>query len=395
MRYNLLLLSDDTSLGERIGTALAEECTTVCADPNGGDYQALAQRFLPHGVLVDAGAHLGRQTTLEFIGLIRAQFPGTPLIILGDEMSAQSVLMAFRAGANEFLDRNASDLELHMVILPKLADHSAHERSRPGAIHFDILSAGNSEEDCDLALNIAILAAREGKRRALLVDLSLPSSAAHLALGLDPGLTIEAAIQQMRRLDEDFLESALAYSKEGAIHVLPLSCDGANTAAMPSMQDLLALFEIIGSAFDVVVVHWGAFSLQTPLVARGHKGRLVLVCNQRFSSVRNAKITMATLAKAGIEAPDVTLAIHLMAPGMPPGPEDIARAVGAHHVLSLPASWEAMARACNQGRPLSLQSASPYVDALRNYMARAAILEKRETETFNPIRHLLQKVRAR
>ena len=129
MPYNLLLISGDAKLTQRLQSALGGEAALMTADPRSDDGQSLAKRFDPHGLIVDAGTHTGTKTVLESIAALHHQFPVLPLIVIGDEMSAQMILSSFRAGANDFLDRESPDAELRSSLLARLrrsATQSAH-----------------------------------------------------------------------------------------------------------------------------------------------------------------------------------------------------------------------------------------------------------------------------
>lgn len=375
MRYNLVFISCDARLIERLQTALSADCAVMPIDPRQEGSQGLARRVDPNGIIIDAGGHPGARTVLEAIAAVRAQFSGLPLIAIGDEMSAQMVLASFRAGADDFLDRESSDTEIRAAILSRLRDNAAKLGGRVSAVRFDILSPGPADEDYDLSLNLAaMVAAADRSRRVLLLDLSLPASPVRLALGLEPALSVPLAVREMHRLDRAYLETALARSPETGLYVLPLADEETDVAGLPALNDLSILLQVLRATFDVVVVFWGPFSSQAFMVGDGTGRRSLLCCNQRFSSVRNAKALLAKLKAGGVAAGDVTLAVHLLAPNLAPAAEDIVHAVGVERFLSLRTSWAALAQAHNQGRPLSLQGTSPYLSALRIYLASEGVL---------------------
>ena len=158
MRYNLLFISGDTRLTERLQAVLSAECAIMPVDRQDNG-QALAQRMEPDGIIVDAGSHTGARTVLESISAIRTKFPDLPLVVIGDEMSAQLILASFRAGADDFLDRDSPDAEIHASILSRLRDRAMKQGQRATAVRFDILSPGPADEDYDLALNLATMIA--------------------------------------------------------------------------------------------------------------------------------------------------------------------------------------------------------------------------------------------
>ena len=196
-----------------------------------------------------------------------------------------------------------------------------------------------------------------------------------LALGVEAGLSIPQAVREMHRLDRAFFDSALARSQETGLYVLPLADEAADMAALPSLQDLSILMQILRTVFDVVVVYWGLFSRQA--VQSGNDGgrrQLLLCCNQRFASVRHAKFLLKELLAAGTPIQDIVLTIHQLAPNLTPAPDAIARAVGAERFMTLNTSWACLVQAHNQGRPLCLAGASSYAMTLRSHLAGEGLL---------------------
>jgi len=379
MPHNLLLISTDSRLIARLQSALGAECVFMAADSR-ESAQAVARRFNPDGLMVDAGAHTGARTVLESITALHQAFPTLPLIVIGDELSAQLILSSFRAGANDFLDRESSDSELRTAVLSRLRDTSLGAGHRGQAMMVDILSPSPSDEDYDFALNTAAMIADAGKdRRVLFLDFSLPESPARLALGLELNFAIPAAVREIARLDRTFLDSALAHSAATGLYVLPLSEDSktdqdAGARGLPVLRDVLVLLQILRALFDVVVVYWGAFSWQAITSGLADESRhLFICCNQRFSSIRNAKKLHLDMTAVS-PAVDPVIVIHQVAPGMTPQPDDVIRAIGAKKYLALRYAAAAMIQAQNAGHPLGLAGPSPYADDLRAYLAGVGLL---------------------
>jgi Flp pilus assembly CpaE family ATPase len=388
MARNLLFLSGDAKLIARLEAALAEDCVVMPVDPRTQSSETVATRFQPHIVLIDAGAHTGARTNLERMAAIRAQIPALPLVAIGDEMSAQLILASFRAGVDDFVDRDASDGEIREAVLSRLRDAVARDDT---AALVNVLSPAPGDEDADLALNIAsLIAAAPGERRVLLLDLSLPVTPARAALGLEFSFTLTTALRDMARLDKAFLDSALARAADTGLYVLPLTDDAADVSP-PAFRELTVLLQILRALFDTVVVHWGAFSHQAAR-ADVFSGTAFVGCGQRFSSVRNAKAFLAGLGKA---VADPILAIHHLDANLVPSPEEIMTATGARQSLVLRAGWSALALAHNRGRPLALTAPSAYGDALRTQLMQLGLLPAAQTQNGTlKLLHWLSRARA-
>jgi pilus assembly protein CpaE len=296
------------------------------------------------------------------------------------------ILAAFRAGADDFLDREAADAEMRIQVLAALRERAAKNGRSGQSALVSVLSAAPSDEDSDLALNMAVLLSEaDRERRVLLLDLSLPASPVRPALGLDLNFRVASAVREMARLDQTFLDSALARYAETGLFVLPLADSPADSAALPAQRDVAVLLQILRSLFDVVVVHWGAFSRQAAMARpEGDNQHYYLGCNQRFSAIRNAKDFLAE-ARSGDKNFDPVLAVQVFDPTLAPGAEDIVKAVGGRRHVALQASWPQMALAQNRGRPLVLGGPSHYATQLRTHLAEEGLLPSAvRTENWAP-----------
>ena len=388
MRLNLLLISGDPQLGERLQKAVTEDCVVMTVDLRTESVDAIIARFVPAGIVIDASTHAGTRTVLEHITTLRGQFANLPLVAIGDEMSAQLILTAFRAGIDDFLDRDASDSQIRNTLLTLLREKGTKTSSQANSL-ISVMSPVPCEEDNDLALNIACLIAADASKRVLLLDLSLPSSSVRTALGLEMSFTISAAIRDMPRLDSTFLDSALSRDTHTGLWVLPLAAEF-DQGMPPDTHQLTVLLQILKSLFDAIIISWGPFSRQATEI--GVATHNLVCCNQRFSSVRNAKSFLAEL-KAKAPGVEPVLAIHQFDTTLMPDPDSIAEATAAKTTLALRANWGAMALAHNRGEPLSLAAPSAYADALRTYLAGCGLLAASVAE--NPTLKLLHWLRAR
>src|SRR5690554_3620570 len=171
----VLLISGDKELATRLKRALDSDATVMLADPAADNVVEIAEQFRPEGVLVDADVHMGAHTVFERLSTLRGWFPDIPMIVIGNEAGAQLILTAMRAGAQDFIDRDARDDDFRNAV----THHIAENRFRTASLSKLVmaLSAASSDGDDDFALNTAVtIAAARPRDGVLLVDLALPAS---------------------------------------------------------------------------------------------------------------------------------------------------------------------------------------------------------------------------
>ena len=386
MSERLLLVSSDSAIVAGVKAALDAAASLLQIDRLTDDDNDLRDRFQPDGIIVDSDARMGVQSAFDCISEAKRRFPATPIIALGNEMSAQLVLAALRAGADDFVDREAGADQLQTAIrvcLERKAPTAGTARGRVAAV----LSALPSEQDQDFALNLAVRAARAAAGKSVLyLDLSLPVTQAGLALGITPEFGVGDAVREIARLDSALLEGALARDPHSGLFVMPLVPEITAEAAMLDTVSFSALMQVLRASFDIIVIGFGPFSRQGPLLRMlESEATLFLCCSQRFPSIQGTAELMRWLAGNKF-AFETNLVVHELAPGCTPSPADIRRALNVPASIDLDAGWDQLALQVNDGKPLALK-ASRYSQGLDLCLARMELAAPAKADLVSRLRN--------
>lgn len=388
MTDRLLLVSSDTALIQTVKSAMQAVASFLQVDGLGDQATRLGSQFQPTAIIIDSDARSGVRTTFERIAEAKRQFPSLPVIAMGNEMSAQLVLAAFRAGANDFIDREAPPHQIHQSIEACLAHRGKPVHSGRAQL-LGVLSGLPDACDQDFSLNLAVRAARNApKNLTLYIDMSLPVSQADIALGLKMKFSLADAVRELKRLDRALLESALARDPATGLYVMPLSRDFSAQQAGLEAESFGALLHMLRSIFDVIVIGYGPFSRQRALLEMAPAAGLFLCCNQRFASIRAASDLRSWLAECEIKASPIVV-VHEMAPDMIPAPSDVTKALQAHHSVIIRGSWDSFAAQLNQGKPAALAASSRYARALDECLALAGLGAPQPAKTRSLVREWL------
>ncbi len=371
MTGRFLLVSSDAAIVKTVTSALDAAASLLQIDfmpEDGGD---IREKFQPNGIIIDSDTRSGVNSAYERIAEAKRNFPAVPVIALGNEMSAQLVLAALRAGADDFLDREAGTEQLQSAIQACLTRRGATPDTARAKIA-GVLSALPSEQDQDFALNLAVRAAkRTPGGMVIYIDLSLPASQAGVALGVDLAFSVPDAIREIARLDRALLESAVAREPRSGLYVMPLAADFHSEGAALEATGFAALLQILRNIFDVIVIGYGPFSRQRALLEMVQPAaKLFVCCNQRFSSIRGAGELLRWCTENGVGAPEAV--VHEMARGQTPTPADIRKALNLSSSIDIDGSWGELAGCFNDARPMALSS-SRYGASLDACLARLGL----------------------
>jgi pilus assembly protein CpaE len=392
MSARLLLISSDEAVAKAVRSAIDGAMSLMVLDslPAG----SLREKYQPSAILIDSDVRNGVQTAFERIEATKRMFPTAAVIVLGNEMSAQLVLAALRAGADDFIDREADARQISLAICGSLARTADAPHSSRAKIA-GVLGALSSEQDQDFAINLAVRAAKRSPgEMTLYIDLSVPATQAGIALGVEPEFGVSDAIREVARVDGALLESALARDPRSGLYVMPLCTGFGSQVSALEGASFAALLQVLRSCCATIVIYYGPFSRQRELLEMVQPAaRFFVCCNQRFTSIKGAGELLGWFTQNGLGAPDVV--VHTLAPGSTPSAADIRNVLKITQSIDLDASWEELAESVNSAKPLALQE-TRYSHALDVCLARIGIASEPQPDFLAQLRDwLLPKIAAR
>ncbi len=347
----IFLFSTDRSLAEEIGDAIGRRFPVQLVQS--ADALSSGGTGL---IVVDQRTAPFEQSFGDALGTLSAAARGMPVIAAMESPEAQTVLRAIRSGATDVLDRDAGRAEI-VEVLTRHLTRSFVESGRKGRV---ILVLGpDAEAVATLSVDLAI-----GTSADLLVDCTLPTSAAEDYLDMKVDYGVAAAIADLTRMDAGLLSSSLARHEPSGMMVLTL--DGGSGGEPPNVSpaDFTALIRLVRAFCDEIVISAGNLrhaGLLRDLVALADQ--VLLVCAQ---SIRQVEQSRLIIEKGG---PDVARGTRLLVwdhqPKVLLDSRRVAETLGIERFHEVPVDPVQLRNALNAGRPLALgKEARPYLKAV-------------------------------
>ena len=344
----------------------------------------LAQRITgvnPALVFIDFSE--GGEAASVAAAMVRAAHPGLPIVALGSLAQPESTLAALRAGVRDFIDVSASTEEA-LRTTRGLLTHVGEPASRHGKV-VALLGARAGMGVSTLAANLAVWLQKralgpgatsvpEGGapagRQTALIDLGLPAGDGALFLNTRCEFHFVDAVQNLRRIDRTFVNTALTRHSSGvALTTLPPDLVGLRDVSYASC---IGLLNRLRAFFDQQVVDLGGFSNRefvTQITASVDEAWLV--CDQGVASIVSAADLLTGLRDAGVDTDRVRLVVNQYDSALDLMPGQIAERLGLSLVGTLPARRVAIGHAANQGRLIvDMAERDPYVRALESLATR-------------------------
>jgi pilus assembly protein CpaE len=303
---------------------------------------------------------------LATIERLRAGHEGTPIFAIAAAAESDLILQAMRAGANEFFpwdtggataSSRAMEESFNGAVRRTAARREASSAGgRQPCVTHVFLGAKGGAGTTTVAVNCAVELARLSKRPTVIVDLKPCLGEVALFLGVRPRFTVLDAIENLHRLDKDFLKELVAKHKSG-LDIL----SGSESFDRPNAHDSAAIEElmrVLGKVYEYIVIDAGNMINASAVAALYAAETVFLVTNPDVPSIRNAQRLIDRVRQLGAGSERVKILLNRVSDQHLIAPKQIETALGygIHHTF--PSDYRTVSEALNSGVPLSLTNHS-------------------------------------
>jgi pilus assembly protein CpaE len=291
---------------------------------------------------------------VDAIERLRASWPTSSMFAIASSTQPELILQAMRASANEFLAWPLDDSFVAAI-------HRTAERSRPkdgsrNSLVLSFFGVKGGAGTTTLAVNSAIEIARTSKKPTLIIDLHQFIGEVALFLGVRPRFTLVDALDNLHRIDSEFLRELVVKHKTG-LDMLA----GGEQADRPGPHDaplFEQLLQTLGRSYDYIVIDAGLVTGPCSDVAVFAADSIYLVANPDVASVRNAHRVVDRLGQLGAGRERIRILLNRMSDQHEIGPKQIESTLGLSMFSVFPNDYNTVSAAMNSGVPLTLSNHS-------------------------------------
>ena len=283
---------------------------------------------------------------------LRAASPGAGIFAIALVADSDLILQSMRAGANEFFTWPPSNEAFHGAIRRTAGRQESATGAKPGAKTLVFFGAKGGAGTTTLAVNCGVELARISKRPTVIVDLKPGLGEVALFLGVRQRYSILDALDNLHRLDHEFLRELVVKHKSG-LEILA----GSDHFDRPGAADVAAieeLFRLLALQYEFIVVDAGSQINSCAVAALFAADTMFLVANPDVPSVRNAQRLLDRVRQLGACGERVRVLLNRAAEPYQIAPKQIEAAIGhpIHHTF--PSDYKTVSAALNSGVPLAL-----------------------------------------
>ena len=288
---------------------------------------------------------------------LRAAHVAAAIFAVAQATDPELILQAMRAGANEFFMWPVPEDNFQGAVRRTAARRdTASAQTKPPSSTLVFFGAKGGAGTTTVAVNCAVELARLTKRQTVIVDLKPGFGEVALFLGVRPRFTLLDAIENLHRLDKDFLHELCAKHKSG-LDMLA----GSEQFERPGSQDSGAveeLFRVLSKSYDYTVIDAGNHINSCSIAALYAADSIFVVTNPDVPSVRNAQRLVERVRQLGVGGERIRILLNRASDQHMIAPKQIETALGfgIHHTF--PSDYKTVSTALNSGVPLALANNS-------------------------------------
>lgn len=340
------ILSEDEAFRRQVGSLLRSGTVPVTVR----DDQAMRDGVPPDVVMVD-----GRQdasSALATVERLRTSHAAMAIFVVALDATPDLILSSMRAGANEFLTWPLSPTTFQEAIRRAAARRESSSPGRRQPMTLACFGAKGGAGTTTFAVNCGVELARLSKRPTIIVDLKAGLGEVALFLGVRSRYTLLDALDNLHRLDGEFLRELVAKHKSG-LEILA----GSDQFERPGAGDSGAIeevFRLLAKQYDYIVVDAGTQMTSCAIASLYTADTICLIANPDVPCVRNAQRLLDRIRQFGSCGERVRVLLNRAAEPYPIPPAQIESALGHPIYQMFPSDYRTVSTALNSGVPLAL-----------------------------------------
>ncbi len=301
-------------------------------------------------VIVDISEY--QEQGLNFISKITSDFPDCRVIAMSVRPDVDVVIRSMRVGASDFLALPVIKNEC-LESLSKLYNDIENIKQKKSKCRIiTVYSNKGGVGKTSVATNLAFELAKITKEDVALIDLNFQLGDVTTFLDLKPSFNISYMLQNLDKINEDFLLSTLEKYKDTSLYVLadpPYFKQADNI----SSKDIIRLFDILRQTFSYIVVDTSGGFDSKAMTAVENSDLIFLLSIVNLPALRNCQRCLEFFEKLGIDEDKVQILINRYMENDEIKAEDVEEVLGKQLYWKIPNNYFTMMAAINKGVPVS------------------------------------------
>lgn len=272
------------------------------------------------------------------------------VMVYSTQADPELLVRCMRAGAREFLNQPIAPSTIAEALVRASVRRPAVRAPKKTLGRLLIFAGAKGGSGVStIASNFAIMLAQESKQNTLLLDLDLPLGGAALDLGISTQYSTANALQDINRLDSNFLTKLLTKHASG---LYVLSAPDSYTPVHAPDESVAKLLTVARQDFDYVVIDAGSSMGSTYKTLLEGANVVYLVTQVSIAELRNSNRLISEFFQ--LPTPKLEIVLNrFTANALGIDDENITKALTRSPTWKIPNDYVTVQRAQNTATPLA------------------------------------------
>lgn len=300
-------------------------------------------------LLVDLSENLDMK--LEFILKVTTDVPSCKVLVLSDNPSVDLIVKVMRAGAKEFVPLPIIKTELFEAFTNIKESLYVTPKKNSKCKIISIFSNKGGIGKTAIASNLALELAKITNEKVALIDLNFQLGDVTTFMDLKPSFNISYMLQNLEKINEDFLLSTLEKYKQTSLYVLadpPYFKQADNITP----RQIIKLFTILKDTFSYIIVDAESSFDAKNIAALSESDLIFLVTIANLPALRNSQRCLELFDKLGFDNTKTQILLNRYMENDEVSEKDVEKVIGRKIFWKIPNNYFTMMSAINKGIPV-------------------------------------------
>ena len=293
-----------------------------------------------------------QEQALNFVSKITSDFPQCRVVTVSDKPDVDLVIRTMRVGASDFISMPLIKSELFETFEKIYNNMTGVTAKRSKCRIISVYSNKGGVGKTSIATNLALELAKVTKENVALIDLNFQLGDVTTFLDLKPSFNISYMLQNLDKINEDFLLSTLEKYKDTSLYVLADPPFFKKTDGI-SLSNISKLMDILRDTFSYVIVDTTAGFDSKALKALEASDLVLFVTIVNLPALRNCQRCLEQFEKMGLEQDKIQILINRYMENDEISSNDVEEVLNKKIYWKVPNNYFTMMSAINKGLPVS------------------------------------------
>lgn len=294
---------------------------------------------------------INNNDALEIVEKISVNHRSCIIFVSSIESNADLVIKSMRAGAREFLTKPVQQQDFDIALKKSKMLLVTERKSGETSKIFTVFSNKGGIGKTTIATNLAVSLAKTTGQRVALVDLNLQLGDVTTFLDVRPTFDISYVVNNINRIDEQFILSTLEKYKDNNLYILadPPYLEQAEEI---TADQIVSVLKALKTVFPYVIIDTNSNFDSKTISCLDLSDNILLVSMINLPSIRNTQRCLDLFGRLDYNSDKIKLIVNRYVPTDEITVEDVEEALGHPVYWKIPNNYYTVMSAINKGMPI-------------------------------------------